>query len=53
MLSFIAVINILNIRDRKYEIGVLRAIGMSKVKLILSLLTELFIVTIIAFVIGI
>lgn len=49
----LAVINILNIRDRKYEIGVLRAIGMSKVKLILSLLTELFIVTIIAFVIGI
>ena len=49
----LAVINILNIRDRKYEIGVLRAIGMSKIKLILSLLTELFIVTIIAFVIGI
>ncbi len=49
----LAVINILNIRDRKYEIGVLRAIGMSKIKLILSLLTELFIITIIAFVIGI
>lgn len=49
----LAVINMLNIRDRKYEIGVLRAIGMSKVKLILSLLTELFIVTVIAFIIGI
>lgn len=49
----LAVINILNIRDRKYEIGVLRAIGMSKTKLILSLLTELFIVTAIAFIIGI
>ncbi len=49
----LAVINILNIRDRKYEIGVLRAIGMSKIKLILSLLTELFIVTVIAFAIGI
>ena len=49
----LAVINILNIRDRKYEIGVLRAIGMSKTKLILSLLTELFIVTVIAFIIGI
>ncbi len=49
----LAVINILNIRDRKYEIGVLRAIGMSKIKLILSLLTELFIVTVIAFTIGI
>lgn len=49
----LAVINILNIRDRKYEIGVLRAIGMSKTKLILSLLTELFIVTVIAFITGI
>ena len=49
----LAVINILNIRDRKYEIGVLRAIGMSKTKLILSLLTELFIVTVLAFIIGI
>ena len=49
----LAVINMLNIRDRKYEIGVLRAIGMSKVKLILSLLAELFIVTVIAFIIGI
>ena len=49
----LAVINILNIRDRKYEIGVLRAIGMSKTKLILSSLTELFIVTAIAFIIGI
>ena len=49
----LAVINILNIRDRKYEIGVLRAIGMSKTKLILSLLIELFIVTAIAFIIGI
>lgn len=49
----LAIINMLNIRDRKYEIGVLRAIGMSKVKLILSLLTELFIVTVIAFTIGI
>lgn len=49
----LAVINILNIRDRKYEIGFLRAIGMSKTKLILSLLTELFIVTAIAFITGI
>ena len=49
----LAVINMLYIRDRKYEIGVLRAIGMSKVKLILSLLAELFIVTVIAFIIGI
>lgn len=49
----LAVINILNIRDRKYEIGVLRAIGMSKTKLTLSLLIELFIVTVIAFIIGI
>lgn len=49
----LSIINILNIRDRKYEIGVLRAIGMSKFKLILSLLTELFIVTVIAFIMGI
>lgn len=48
----LSVINMLNIRDRKYEIGVLRAIGMSKAKLISSLLIELFIVTIIAFTLG-
>lgn len=49
----LAIINMLNIRDRKYEIGVLRAIGMSKIKLILSLIAELFIVTTISFTIGI
>lgn len=48
----LTVINLLNIRDRKYEIGVLRAIGMSKGKLILELITELFIVAVVAFIIG-
>lgn len=48
----LAVINMLNIRDRKYEIGVLRAIGMSKSKLITQLILELFIIAVISFIIG-
>lgn len=48
----LAVINMLNIRDRKYEIGVLRSIGMSKTKLVSQLLLELFIVGVTAFIIG-
>lgn len=48
----LAVINMINIRERKYEIGVLRAIGMSKKKVILQLIIELFIIAVMAFVIG-
>ena len=46
------VINIFNIRERKYEIGVLTAIGMKKGKVALQFVTELFIVTLAAIVLG-
>lgn len=48
----LTIINFLNIRDRKYEIGVLRAIGMSKVKVSSQLILEIFFVAIISLVIG-
>lgn len=48
----LSVINFLNIRDRKYEIGVLRAIGMSKIKVTIQLVLELFFVALISLVIG-
>ena len=46
------VINMINIRERKYEIGVLRTIGMSKVKLTLQFLSELLIVGLVALLLG-
>ncbi len=46
------VLNIFNIRERKYEIGVLTAMGMKKGKVALQFLTEIFIVTLIAVIIG-
>lgn len=46
------VINMINIRERKYEIGVFRTIGMSKIKLTLQFLLELLIVSIIMLIIG-
>ncbi len=46
------VLNIFNIRERKYEIGVLTAMGMKKGKVALQFLTEIFIVTIISVIIG-
>lgn len=46
------IINMINIRERKYEVGVLRAIGMKKGKLALQFITELFIVTLAAIVVG-
>ncbi len=46
------VINIFNIRERKYEVGVLTAIGIKKSKVALQFVTELLIVTLIAIVIG-
>ncbi|AQT83490.1 hypothetical protein B1222_02040 [Paenibacillus larvae subsp. pulvifaciens] len=41
------------IRERKYEIGVLRAIGMKKRKVALGLWTEMIVITCICLVIGI
>lgn len=46
------VINMINIRERKYEIGVFRTIGVSKFKLTIQFVLELLIVTIIMLCIG-
>lgn len=46
------VLNIFNVRERKYEIGVLTAMGMSKGKVALQFLTEIFAVTLSAVIIG-
>lgn len=46
------VINMINIRERKYEIGVFRTIGISKFKLTMQFVLELLIVSIIALAIG-
>lgn len=46
------VINMINIRERKYEIGVYRTIGMSKFKLTIQFMLELILVTSIALIVG-
>ncbi len=46
------VLNIFNVRERKYEIGVLTAMGMKKGKVAVQFLTEIFVITIIAVIIG-
>lgn len=46
------VINMINIRERKYEIGVYRTIGMKKSTLTLQFILELFIVSFVALLIG-
>ena len=51
-MRLVDVINFLNIRDRKYEIGVLRAIGMSKTKVTSLLILEIFFVALVSLVIG-
>jgi len=48
----LVVLNIFNIRERKYEIGVLTAMGMKKSKVALQFISEIFIVTLIAVIIG-
>ncbi len=47
------VLNIFNVRERKYEIGVLTAMGMKKGKVAMQFLTEIFAVTMVAVIIGI
>ncbi len=47
------VLNMINIRERKYEIGVLRAIGMKKGFVAMQFVLETFLVTIVAISIGI
>lgn len=46
------ILNMINIRERKYEIGVLRTIGISKFKLTMQFVSELLIVAFIALIIG-
>ena len=48
----LVVINMINIRERKYEIGVLRTVGMKKSKLSLQFMFELLIVAIASLRIG-
>lgn len=49
----LVVLNIFNVRERKYEIGVLTAMGMKKGKVALQFLTEIFAVTITSVMIGV
>lgn len=46
------VINMINIRERKYEIGVLRTVGMKKSKLSMQFMFELLIVAVASLLIG-
>ncbi len=46
------IINMINIRERKYEIGVLRTIGISKSKLTLQFVSELLMVGFVALMLG-
>lgn len=48
----LVVLNIFNVRERKYEIGVLTAMGMKKGKVAMQFLTEIFAVTICAVIVG-
>ena len=48
----LVVINMINIRERKYEIGVLRTIGMKKSLVSLQFMLELLIVSFIGLIIG-
>jgi putative ABC transport system permease protein len=50
--SIMILLSVIAIRERKYEIGVLRAMGMKKNKVALSLWTETITITCICFVIG-
>ena len=46
------IINMINIRERKYEIGVLRTIGISKSKLTMQFISELLMVGFVALMVG-
>jgi len=51
--AFIMVLlSVISIRERKYEIGVLRSMGMKKKKVVLGLWTEILAITCICFVFG-
>lgn len=46
------ILNMINIRERKYEIGVFRTIGISKLKLTMQFVSELLVVSLVALIIG-
>lgn len=46
------VLNMINVRERKYEIGVLRTIGMKKILVMFQFATELFLVSLISLALG-
>lgn len=48
----LVVLNIFNVRERKYEIGVLTAMGMKKGKVAMQFICEIFVVTLAAVIIG-
>ena len=48
----LVVLNIFNVRERKYEVGVLTAMGMKKWKVAAQFLCEILVVTMIAVIIG-
>lgn len=48
----LVVLNIFNVRERKYEVGVLTAMGMKKWKVAIQFMCEILVVTMIAVVIG-
>ena len=50
--TILFVINMINIRERKYEIGVLRTIGVSKLKLTSQFVFELLIVALVCLLLG-
>lgn len=50
--AIMVLLSIIAIRERKYEIGVLRAMGMKKKKVALGLWTEIIIITCICFMLG-
>lgn len=46
------IVNMINIRERKYEIGVFRTIGLSKFKLTMQFIIELLMVSLVSLVLG-
>ena len=50
--AILIVLNLFNIRERKYEIGVLTAIGMKKSKVAAQFLCEVLVVTVLAVALG-
>lgn len=48
----LVVLNIFNVRERKYEVGVLTAMGMNKQKVALQFICEILVVTMLAVIIG-